>query len=151
MTIESGPKIALSSCHRALPHLNTPGPSYVPPELGEDAQKNSLHPRVSSTQDPRLDNPGPGTYDYSPRFATDSQKYTLKSRVGVPAERVSPGPAAYSPDYTKTKGTAPSATLHIRPSDRQPDQTPGYVDPPSTLGGPKWVIGGRDPLDLEPL
>jgi hypothetical protein len=150
-TVGEGPKIALSSRHRELSGMNTPGPGYVPPSLGSDGQKNSLHVRVSGSRDPRADNPGPGAYDYSPRFATDSQKYTLKSRVGIPAESVSPGPAAYSPDYRKTKTAAPSATLHIRPAARRLDETPGYVDLPSTLGGPKWVIGGRDTLDVMPL
>jgi hypothetical protein len=38
--------------------------------------------------------------------------------------------------------------MHIRPAQPQPDATAEYVALPSTLGGPKWVITGRDQSDV---
>jgi hypothetical protein len=41
--------------------------------------------------------------------------------------------------------------MHIRPPDAKPLQTPGYVKLPSTMGGPRWSIKGRDELDICPI
>jgi hypothetical protein len=78
-------------------------------------------------------------------------KYTLRSRNAPGEQHLSPGPAAYTPDYMKTRVSIPASTMHIRPKDAVPDQTAGYVQLASTLGGPKWAIGGRDDLEVLPL
>jgi hypothetical protein len=144
------PKISLSSRHRELQGNISPGPSYVPPGLGSDAQKTSMSFRTQSVTDPRASNPGPGSYEISPRFSNDAHKYTLKGRQGVEYSNPSPGPAAYSPDFNKSKVSAPAPSIHIRPADRSPDQRPGYIALPSTLTGPKYTIGVRDPMDVIP-
>ena len=150
-TIGEGPKIALSSRHREHQAAGTPGPNYVPPALGSDGKKVSMSFRYGNERDARADNPGPGAYEISPRFANDANKYTLKSRTGISTTDISPGPAAYSPDFTKVKKSAPRASMHIRPKDKGPEQTPGYVDLGSTLHGPSYTIGRRESIDVMPM
>jgi hypothetical protein len=149
--VGEGPKISLSSRHRQLGGVDTPGPTYIQPSLGSDAQKNVMHVRPPLPRNGTIDNPGPGAYEHSPRFGNEAVKYTLKSRVGLGIQNLSPGPAAYSPDYTKTKVRMPAASMHIRPNDPKPDATSGYLKLPSTLAGPKWSIGVRDDIDVMPL
>jgi hypothetical protein len=143
-------KIALSSRHRASPPPNTPGPTYIQRSLGQDAQQSTLHGRPPLVRDPRIENPGPGAYETTAPMGNEGVKYTLKSRVSPGDARMSPGPAEYTPDYTKTKVSVPWSTMHIRPDAPKPDSTPGYLDLPSTLAGPKWIIGRRDEIDLCP-
>jgi hypothetical protein len=148
-TVGAGPKISLSSRHKVRVGDDTPGPSYVPPDLGADAQKSALSSRYADARDPRADNPGPGAYSIAPKFANEGAKSTLHQRTsGGGPDHCSPGPAAYSPDYGAAQPRSPSASLHIRPKDPSRDQTPGYVDLGSTFSSRGWTIGLREPLDL---
>jgi hypothetical protein len=151
-TVGEGPKISLSSRHKVPDGDNFPGPNYWPPALGEDAQKSAMSFRYGQDRSPYRDNPGPGAYNIEPKFANEANKYTLHQRTnqGDP-DNCSPGPAAYTPDINAQKPRAPSASMHIRPEDKGPDETPGYFDLGSTLGGPYWTIKRREPLELVPV
>jgi hypothetical protein len=99
-TVGEGPRISLSSRHKARQTDNIPGPNYIPPGLGSDAQKSTLASRHADVRDSRIDNPGPGSYSIPPKFANEATKYTLHQRTeGGGPDHCSPGPAAYSPDY----------------------------------------------------
>jgi hypothetical protein len=151
-SVGEGPKISLASRHKTRDAENTPGPGYVPPALGSDAQKSALASRHSEGRDSRLDNPGPGAYTIAPKFANDANKYTLHQRTGTRSdETASPGPGAYAPNMDAVKPRAPSATLHIRPQNPRRDETPGYVDLGSTLTHGGRTIGLREYLDLIPV
>ena len=147
-TVGEGPKIALSSRHNDPNPYVTPGPNYIPPTIGDDAAKITFSGRTAEAADPRKDNPGPGAYDYKPQFGNDAQKSTFHQRTGTEVPDISPGPAAYSPEKPKS---GQAATMHIRPKDKTPEETPGYYKLPSTLTGPKYTIGNREDLDLEPV
>jgi hypothetical protein len=151
-TMGQGPKISMASRHRTRDVEETPGPGYMPPGLGQGSQKFSMLSRHDEGRDPRLDNPGPGAYSIQPKFANDANKFTLHGRTrAAEIDASSPGPAAYSPDYVALKGQGRASYMHIRPKDRGPEETPGYLNLPSTLRGPKWTIGNREPLDLIPV
>ena len=147
-TIGTGHKASLSSRHKELERFNTPGPTYVPPSFGSQAKKSTLHLRTDELPDDRLRNPGPGAYESSPRFGSQGLKYTMRGRTAKDPDDISPGPAAYSPDFKVTKKKSPSPTLHIRPKEPERDQTPGYRKLPSTFNGPRYSIGQRDTLDF---
>ena len=148
-TVGQGPRISMASRHESRAAADTPGPSYVPPSFGSDSKKVSMSYRHSASRDPRADNPGPGAYDIQPRFARDAPKSSLHSRTAVAGEgSASPGPAAYSPDYSATRARAPSATMHVRTRTIEPESTPGYLDLGSTLKGPRFTIGRRENLGL---
>ena len=149
-SVGEGPKISMASRHKVRDVENTPGPNYMPPPLGADAQKSSMSHRHSESRDSRYDNPGPGAYNIQPKFANDAQKSTLHGRTGVDRLNDSPGPAAYMPNIDATKKRAPASTMHIRPKVRGPEQTPGYVDLGSTLNRRGITIGRRETLDLIP-
>ena len=127
-TVGDAPKVALSSRHRENSPTITPGPNYVPPSLGTSARKNTMSFRNPSPRDPRADNPGPGSYSISPRFANDANKFTLHQRTGTTSRDISPGPAAYTPDFKKVRRSSPAPTLHIRPESKAPIVTPGPSD-----------------------
>jgi hypothetical protein len=148
-TVGAGPKIALASRHQVRGSEATPGPSYVPPPLGQGSQKSSLSYRHAGFRDSRADNPGPGAYSIPARFGNEANKFTLHSRTGTRDDAtISPGPAAYSPDINATRRRAPSASMHVRTPIRDREQTPGYVDLGSTLRGRGCTIGRRETLDL---
>jgi hypothetical protein len=128
--VGEGPKISLASRHDPKGGDQTPGPNYVPPPLGSDAQKPTMHQKTGTSFGNTGDNPGPGAYDIGSHFANDAVKYTLHQRTNdLTTDQISsPGPAAYTPDYLATKRSATSATLHVRPSDRSLDVTPGPSD-----------------------
>jgi hypothetical protein len=149
-SVGEGPKIALASRHRERAAESTPGPGYIPPALGADAQRSVLASRHAQGRDSRLDNPGPGAYTITPKFANDANKYTLHGRTGQRTdETISPGPGAYLPNRDAVRPRAPSSTLHIRPELRGPEQTPGDVDLGSTLNRGRGItVGLREHLDL---
>ena len=149
-SVGEGPKISMSSRHKVRDVENTPGPNYVPPPLGADAQKTSMSYRHGESRDSRYDNPGPGAYNIQSKFANDAQKSTLHGRTGTDRVNDSPGPAAYTPNIDATKKRAPASTMHIRPSVKGPEQTPGYYDIGSTLNRRGITIGRRETLDLIP-
>ncbi|OHT04919.1 hypothetical protein TRFO_27477 [Tritrichomonas foetus] len=149
--IGEGPKASLSGRHRELHQTPTPGPTYVPPGIGSDARKNSMHVRTQEIPDDRIRNPGPGAYDSSPRFGHDSLKYSLRGRTAKDYGDVSPGPAAYTPNFRATRKTSPAASMHIRPKEPERQQTPGYLKLPSTFSGPRYTIGNRETLDMMPM
>jgi hypothetical protein len=52
-------------------------------------------------RDPGFDNPGPGAYTMTPKFANEANKYTLHQRIGNQSDETpspSPGPGAYLPN-----------------------------------------------------
>jgi hypothetical protein len=55
----------------------------------------------------------------------------------------SPGPAAYRPQYEKILPAAPKYGMHVRTKVHEPEQTPGYRNIGSTLGGPRWSMKSR--------
>jgi hypothetical protein len=65
-----------------------------------------------------------------------------------PHVAVIPGPADYSPDFTKVVASSPRPVMHIRPPDPPPDTAVGYRKLPSTLTGPRFTIKNRETLDL---
>jgi hypothetical protein len=152
-SVGEGPKISLASRHKQRTTENTPGPGYLPPALGSNAQKSALASRHTLSRDSRLDNPGPGAYTIQSKFANDANKYTLHSRTGNQTdETISPGPGAYLPNIDAIKPRAPSSTLHIRPEIKGPEQTPGYVNLGSTLNrGGGITIGLKEYLDVIPV
>jgi hypothetical protein len=150
-TVGEGPKISLASRHEPRGLEDSPGPNYIPPPLGSDAQKTAMSYRHGEVRDSRLDNPGPGAYNIEPRFANDAPKATLHGRTEVGGvDSCSPGPAAYGPPYYNWDAHG-GAYMGIRPKDRDPDQSGPYVNLPSTLEGPAWTIGQREGLDIIPV
>ena len=129
---------------------DTPGPEYIPPTIGHDAKKSSLSSRQAGARDTRIDYPGPDRYNVRTPFAKGARSASLHSRPNdMFAVRSSgPGPAAYYPDYSLTRPSSPSPTMHIRTKVAEPQETAGYLDIGSTLGGPKFTIGRRENLDL---
>ena len=148
-TVGDAPKYSLASRHKVKDAESTPGPNYVPPPLGADAQKASMSSRHGDARDPRADNPGPGAYNIQPKFANDAQKSTLHGRTGSDKDGTdSPGPAAYNPNMDAVRAKAPAASMHIRPQDRNAEVTPGPGDYAISrdLGGKgaSMHIKGRD-------
>ena len=143
-TVGEGPKHSLSGRPTERISTDTPGPNYIPPQIGHDAPKASLAGRTGT--DKYNTNPGPGTYNIG--SGRSGPSYTLKGRTEIRASHDGPGPAAYYPDYTVTKKSSRKSTMHIRPKDPQPRDSVGYYKLPSTLGGPRFTIGNRETLDL---
>jgi hypothetical protein len=141
-----GPKTGLSSRRRQASPPATPGAGYRLLPLGGNAQKRSAHVRPPLARDRRSDDPGPGTSEHSRRFAREADKYALKSRVAAPDQGLSPGPAAYTLDYTRAKPAAPVSTMHIRPEQRQADGTPG----PGEYRVSRDLAGQRSALRIRP-
>jgi hypothetical protein len=128
-SVGEGPKIALASRHKERTPENTPGSTYIPPALGSDAQKSSLSYRPAECRDSRLNNPGPGAYSMTAKFAHEANKYTLHQRTGNQSDEISsPYPGAYLPNMDAIKPRARSAALHARPSERTSDVTPSRPD-----------------------
>lgn len=144
-TVGDGHKFSLSSRHKELEGINTPGPDYVPPKFGSDAKKSTLHIKDSGNRDDRLGYPGPGAYSLTPRIGNDSLKYSLRSRTGTENPDISPGPAAYNPDFKQVQRRTPSPSFHIRPDDPKRLQTPGPSDYQISrdMGGKKATIHSR--------
>ncbi|OHT01264.1 hypothetical protein TRFO_31975 [Tritrichomonas foetus] len=145
-TIGEGPKISMSSRHPEAKGPTTPGPEYIPPNIGEDASKIAMSFRHNNEK-PNT-NPGPGTYTINPRFAVDANKYTIKNRNFTEHPNTNPAPDAYSPDYNVTKESPKKISIHIKPGEKKPEQRPGYYNLPSTLGGPYITIGLKEDLNV---
>jgi len=151
-TIGEGPKISFGSRHVIREVEDTPGPSYVPPSLGNDSKKVTMGIRHNEVKDSRSDNPGPGAYKIEPLFAKDACKFTLHGRTGDKStESVSPGPGAYMPNFDAVKSRAPSSSMHIRPKEKTTETTPGYVNLGSTLTEKKVTIGSREKVAVIPI
>jgi hypothetical protein len=96
--------------------------------------------RHDAGRDSRLDNPSPAAYNITPAFANDAHKFTLHQRTVTQGDdTISPGPAAYQPNFEAMHPRGPSATMHIRPEAHALEITPGPGEYPVArdLGGTK--------------
>ena len=143
-TVGEGPKITMTSRHEPKTLENTPGPNYVPPVLGSDAPKIGVGNRYNDVK--KDVTPGPGQYDM-PQEQTTSILIKGRTPIIEPGAS-SPGPAAYSPDYVKLENSLPPKTIGLKLPERPPEQTPGFVNLPSTLQGPAYTIGNRESCDV---
>ena len=119
-TIGQGRKSSIKNRIQDRDYTQSPGPSYMPPALGSEAQKSTFHERIASRS--KETTPGPGSYDISTKF--DGKKYTIGSRKWMPSEGEVPGPGVgkLNPDYSKTMR---SSTAHsIRPRYAEPKKEP---------------------------
>lgn len=127
----------------------TPGPNYVPPKLGSDAPASALHQKpLDKTAVP--DGPGAGKYDTRPDMG--GPKFTLKARQFPPDQGKVDGPGGgkYYPDYAKVLPGGGKRTILEKFPEKKRQPGPGYVDLGTTLKGPKYTIGRREPLGVLP-
>jgi hypothetical protein len=150
--VGEGPKISLASPHKERGAESTPGPAYIPPALGLDAQKSAWASRHAQGPDSRLENPGPCAYNITPKFVNEANRYILHQRTRTRSDETpSPGPGVYAPNMDAVKRRVPSATVHIRPQNPQKEGAPGYVNCPSTSRHGGITIGLKEYLDLIPV
>jgi hypothetical protein len=60
-----------------------------------------------------------------------------------PTSASTPGPGAYRPQYERILPAAPKYGMHVRTKLPEREQTPGYRNIGSTLGGPRWSMKSR--------
>jgi hypothetical protein len=145
--VGEGPKISLSSRHAEPRGPVSPGPSYIPPNLGEDSQRSAIGIRGRDAPNPHIHEPSPADYTINPRFAREAPAFTLKSRTGKDKLNQNPGPGKYDPNWLPTRPATAAAAIRPRLRDAKPETRPGYVKLPSTLGGPYYTVKGREELD----
>jgi hypothetical protein len=145
--VGEGPKISLSSRHREPKGPVAPGPTYVPPNFGEDDQKNSIGYRGPGPKDPHLGEPGPGAYNTCGNLAEEPTKITIAPRYGRERPNTNPAPDQYDPDWQKTRRAPTMPAIRVKPPDGKLESRPGYVLLQSTLGGPAYTMKGGDNLD----
>jgi len=143
-SVGEGPKITINSRTKEKPYDPQPGPAYTPPQFGSESTKVTFgHRYYKKTEDT---SPGPGQY---PTPDSRTCKISIHPKLMVKTENNgSPGPAAYSPDYTVTKKSSPRPYIHVKPTLKSTDKTPGYVSLPTTLKGPAFTIGHKDSHDI---
>jgi hypothetical protein len=125
---------------------DTPGPGYVPPPFGRDAQKSHIASRYPGESP--ADTPGPGRYLPERPLGADAPSATMhgpKDRGAAAADR-SPGPAEYSTAGAAGANT-PRFTLKGARVEPKRDPTGEYHDLGSTLAKPKTTLHGRPALD----
>lgn len=144
------------------------GPEYIPPSFGSGARVVRISPppedtlphgRVPGGEFKRIERrnpnltpgPGPAAYDVHLKdFAGDGRGGSRMSGshdFGF-STVVSPGPAAYNPNFKAIFPKAPESTFHTRPQTKEPEVTPGYRTLGSTLSGPRFTLKGRDGGDV---
>jgi hypothetical protein len=124
---------------------STKGADYVPPPFGSDAARIAISPRRSRTD--KNDIPPPGTYDPVKPFGSGLSPISLSKGFSTPRSGDSgPGPGAYSPESNWGKGRGVRISGGRR--EPKPEETPGYVKLRSTLGGPKFSLSSRPPLEI---
>ena len=91
--------------------------------------------------------PGPGQYDIS--SPDRGRSFTIKGRNhSNDHESLSPGPAAYSPNFGQTRKSSPSPTIGMRLPDKKPKDSAGYYLLPPMNRGPSYTIGLRESCDV---
>ena len=177
-TVGSGPKFSFGQrLNIAEKQQGSPGPSYLPPKFGSDAQKSAFHGRFmediqpkekrggdadgeeegegkKKEKSPNKYGPGPDQYQLGSTVGT-GHKFTMKGRNFPPEKaEVSPGPGAYTPKFTAALDhVPPPITIRDRlkdPADKEPKGK--YVALPPTFGknAPKYTIGRREDIALAP-
>ncbi|OHT03172.1 hypothetical protein TRFO_06855 [Tritrichomonas foetus] len=151
-TVGDGPKWSLGKRVDVKQKETSPGPNYVPPPLGKDSRHSSLYSRHDETKRTTpLQTPGPGKYQIKSSIG-DGKKFTLKARQFPPDEgkTVSPGPAAYKVNFNDAP---PPRTIHPLvkdPTDKEAKPKYNYIDNSFGKDAPKFTIGRKEDLDLEP-
>ena len=125
-TIGQGRKSAITNKIQDRDYTQSPGPSYMPPSLGSDAQKSSFHERINRTK--KDTTPGPGSYNIATQF--DGKKYSIKSRTWIREEGEIPGPGVGSlnPDYRKIMKSSTACSIRPKLSDPKTEPTPSPND-----------------------
>lgn len=143
------PKWSLSIRPKDRAMFVTPGPNYMPPKLGEEAPASALHQKMVDRSELA---PGPGAGKYNTRPENGGPQYTMKSRKWAPDEGKIDGPGAgkYLPDYSKVMPMEAKRTILEKFKEKKKEPGPGYVDLGSTLHGPKYTIGRKEPLGVLP-
>jgi hypothetical protein len=67
-------------------------------------------------------------YRELPTHIGEGPKIALSSRHKEPVQPKTPGPADYSPDFTKTKTRAPISSVHVRSQEGARAPVPGPAD-----------------------
>jgi len=128
-TVGEGPKVSFGQRIEKTISEQTPGPSYVPPPLGQESLKISMGQGRTAVKNYKNDIPGPGSYSIPPTFANEAPTITLHTRIpDNGTETISPGPGAYYPNIDSVKKCAPKSSLHIRPKENEKIVTPGPSD-----------------------
>jgi hypothetical protein len=100
-----------------------PGPSYLPPNMGESAQRSAIGGRIGKLRDPHLGEPGPGAYEIGREG--ESARIVIGKRFGREKANENPAPGAYSP----VEGHAKNMTaIHVRCEERRREEGPGPSD-----------------------
>jgi hypothetical protein len=140
------PKVALAGRHRDPKPPVSPGPAYVPPAIGADAQKCAIGIRAAA-RDPNAGGPGPAEYAVHAPPGRAAPAFSLKGRVGREKIEAGPGPGQYDPEWQKTRASAVVPAIRARNAQKEPEKGVGYVALPSELGGPRFTLKGRDGLN----
>ncbi|OHT00345.1 hypothetical protein TRFO_08017 [Tritrichomonas foetus] len=123
-TVGTGHKYTMSIRPKDLKTLNTPGPNYMPPKLGQEAPAHAFHMKEPEPKNGCV-SPGPGKYNTSKGLA--GPKYTMKARKFVHEEGTVEGPGGgkYFPDYDKVMPSRPKTGIGIKHKAPKRAATPG--------------------------
>lgn len=145
----------------------TPGPGYLPPAFGSGGRKigfaspsfglpsgTSRRRSETARSTPAVgkrrnadETPGPGPGRYLNRlkeFDGGSPGVQIKGSHDFGyGKSETPGPGAYRPRYDRVLPSAPKYGMHARTKLPEREQTPGYRDIGSTLGGLRYSMKGR--------
>jgi hypothetical protein len=126
---------------------STPGPGiYSPARFGSDAPKIAVSPRRPSSR--ASERPAPGQYSPNRPFGSDARTTSLAqgpTRRGATSALSNPGPGTYNP---RSRKSGPAYTISgSRPAERK-EPTGEYRNLKSTLGGPRYSLRGRCPLEI---
>lgn len=151
-TIGQGPKWSFHGRpkERASSSLS-PGPDYVPPSFGKNAQKSAFHGYVKETKTSDI-TPGPGEYQIKSTLNTKSKAFSIKGRVFPPDEvgkSDSPGPK-FNPNYKFVLPSTKAYQYHQKIETKEkidPSPGPGQYTIQRKLAGSAMSFHGyhREP------
>lgn len=146
--IGKAPKYSLRSRIDGIPKDETPDANYFPPGLANPKRGVSISSRYYQREDDVT--PGPGDYETTTGFLNSNRAITIHGtrERSVSVAGVSPGPAAYYPNFNTTRPKSPAFKILGARYNPKRDRSGEYVYLGSTLSGPKYTISPRCGLDV---
>ena len=124
-TIGKGKKFTIKGRTEEYIETNTVAPEYIPPPIGSDARKISLHGvRIEA----RIDvTPGPGQYRDNYKIGNDARKSTMHGphERSKPIQNDSPGPGTYKPQMPPNKPSTRNIRIGNRIETKTLSEGPG--------------------------
>ena len=123
--------------------IQSPGPGQY--NIPQSPIKDTQPIRIGNKHSTKIVNdvPPPGAYHKEKPFGSDARATTIpKPGRKVRSSYATPGPGTYSPRTSASKPSSPRYTISGARYTPRRDRTGEYRNLGSTLGGPKYSMGG---------